>query len=176
MEKSRYEIIDGILYFENPSTPGKWKIAVPKELRATLLSETHDGKFAGHFGEQKVYNLLRKMYWWDGMQADIRRYCRSCLICATRKGTGRASRPPLQPIPVGGPFHRVGVDVLQLPKTLDGNCYVVVFADYLTKWVEAFPTSDQKAETIAKLFVENIVIMVYRKNFYLIVDQTSFPN
>ena len=126
-------------------------------VRATLLSETHDGKFAGHFGEQKVYNLLRKMYWWDGMRADIRRYCRSCLICATRKGTGRATRPPLQPISVGGPFHRVGVDVLQLPKTFDGNCYVIVFADYLTKWEEAFPTNDQKAETIAKLFVENIV-------------------
>ena len=60
-------------------------------------------------------------------------------------------------MPVGGPFHRVGVDVLQLPKTLDGNCYIVVFADYLTNWVEALPTSDQKAGTIAKLFVENIV-------------------
>ena len=34
---------------------------------------------------------------------------------------------------------------------------VIVFADYLRKWVEAFRTSDQKAETIAKLFVENIV-------------------
>ena len=79
------------------------------------------------------------------------------MICATRKGAGRASRPPLQPIQVGGPFHRIGVDVLQLPKALDGNFYVVVFADYLTKWVEAFPTSDQKAETIARLFVENIV-------------------
>ena len=29
--------------------------------------------------------------------------------------------------------------------------------DYLTKWPEAFTISDQKAETIAKLFVENIV-------------------
>ena len=157
LEKSRYEMIDGVLYFENSSAPGKSRIAVPKELRLTLISESHDGKFSGHFGEQKVYNLLRKSYWWDGMRADIRRYCRSCLVCATRKGTGRASRPPLQPIPVGGPFHRVGVDVLQLPKTFDGNCYVVVFADYLTKWVEAFPTSDQKAETIAKLFVESVV-------------------
>ena len=157
LEKSRYEMIDGVLYFENSSAPGKSRIAVPQELRLTLISESHDGKFSGHFGEQKVYNLLRKSYWWDGMRADIRRYYRSCLVCATRKGTGRASRPPLQPIPVGGPFHRVGVDVLQLPKTFDGNCYVVVFADYLTKWVEAFPTSDQKAETIAKLFVESVV-------------------
>lgn len=111
LEKSRFEIIDGILHFENPAAPGKlWRIAVPKELRSVLLSEAHDGKFAGHFGEQKVYNLLRKLYWWDGMRADVQRYCRSCLICATHKGTGRASRPPLQPIPVGGPFHRVDVD------------------------------------------------------------------
>ena len=91
------------------------------------------------------------------MRADVRRYCRSCLICATRKGTSQASRPPLQPIPVRGPFYRACVDVLQLPNTLDGNCYVVVFADYLTKWVEAFTVNDQKAETIAILFVENIV-------------------
>ena len=88
---------------------------------------------------------------------DIRKYCRGCLICATHKGTGRGSRPPLQPIPVGGLFHRVDVDILQLLRTLDGNCYVVVFVDYLTKWVEAFSTSDQRAETTAMLFVENIV-------------------
>ena len=42
------------------------------------MSETHDGKFAGHFSEQKDYNLLRKM--WDGMRADIMKYRRSCLI------------------------------------------------------------------------------------------------
>ena len=31
----------------------------------------------------------------------------------TKKGLGRA----VTPIPVGGPFHRIGVDVLQLPVT-----------------------------------------------------------
>lgn len=34
--------------------------------------------------------------------------------CVTRKGLGRAVTPPLATIPVGGPFHRMGVDVLQL--------------------------------------------------------------
>jgi transposase InsO family protein len=63
----------------------------------------------------------------------------------------------LTPIPVGGPFHRVGVDVLQLPLTRNGNRYVVCFVDYLTKWVEAFPVSDQRAETIANLFIEHVV-------------------
>ena len=91
------------------------------------------------------------------MRADVRRYCRGCLPCASRKGTRRTFKPPLQPIPVGGPFHRVAVDVLQLPPTVNGNRYIVVFMDYLTKWPEAFAIPDQKAETIAHLFVENIV-------------------
>lgn len=66
----------------------------------------------------------------------------------------------MQPIPVKGPFHQVAVDVLQLPLMplmSSRNKYVVVFLDYLTKWVEAFPTSDQQASTIARLLVEHIV-------------------
>ena len=50
----------------------------------------------------------------------------------------------------------VGVDVLQLPLTESGNKYVVVFADYLTKWVEAFAVPDQSATAIAKLLVEEV--------------------
>ena len=90
------------------------------------------------------------------MCADTRRHCRSCLVCVSRRGANRIPHPPLQPIPVGGPFHRVGVDVLQLPLTEAGNCYVVVFQDYLTKWVEAFATPNQTAETIAHLLVNEI--------------------
>ena len=51
----------------------------------------------------------------------------------------------------------MGVDVLQLPLTLDGNQYALVFFDYLTKWVEVVAIPDQKAETIARIFVEYVV-------------------
>ena len=55
---------------------------------------------------------------------------------------------------------RVGVDVLQLPLTENGNRYVFfVFQHYLTKWVEAFAvhvSPTKTAETIAKLLVEEI--------------------
>ena len=44
-----------------------------------------------------------------------------------------------------------------MPKTKQGNAYIVVFMDYLTKWPEAFATSDQTSLTIAKLLVERII-------------------
>ena len=90
------------------------------------------------------------------MRSAIGKQVRSCLTCATRKGTGRAKRLPLQPIAVGGPFHRVGVNVLQLPLTQSGNQYKVVFMDYLTEWVEAFAVANQTATTIAQLLVEEV--------------------
>ena len=157
LECKKYELIDGVLHFKNPAFPGRWCIVVPKSVRPTLLEEAHAGHFAGHLSGRKIYDRLRRSYYWQGMRSDVRRYCRSCLTCASRKGNGRRVHPPLQPIPVGGPFYRVGVDILKLPQTTSGNRYVVVFIDYLTKWPEAFAIPDQRAETIARLLCEQII-------------------
>ena len=51
----------------------------------------------------------------------------------------------------------MGVDILQLPKTARGNRYVIVFIDYLTKWVEVFSLKDQTALTVARTLVVEIV-------------------
>ena len=45
------------------------------------------------------------------MRGDVSQWSRGCLVCATHN-TGRAVRPPLTPIPVAGPFDRIGVDVI----------------------------------------------------------------
>ena len=157
MESEKLEVLDGVLHHDNAANPLQWCIAVPKDLRQMLLSEAHAGLYSGHLSERKIYDRLRRHYWWHGMQADVRRFCRGCLRCVSRRGPGRAVRPHLHPVPVLKPFHQVAVDVLTLPLTSRGNKYVVVFMDYFTKWVEAFAVSDQQAQTIARLLVENIV-------------------
>ena len=121
-----------------------------------MFDEAHAGPFGGHLRDAKVHGQLAKHYWWPRMRGDIIRWCRACLVCASRR-VGNAITPPLTPIPVSGPFDRVGVDVIQFPKSYHGNQYAIVFVDYLTKWPEVFATSDQTAITIARLFVENVI-------------------
>ena len=157
LERSRFSLMDGVLYFVDGARGGNLRIVVPDTVKEKLMEEAHAGSLAGHFAARSLYNTLSRMYWWEGMYSDVHRFCRSCLTCASHGGTGRRHKAPLRPIPVSGPFDRVGVDILEMPQTERGNRYVIVFIDYLTKWVEAYATPDQTSETIARLLVDNVV-------------------
>ena len=58
---------------------------------------------------------------------------------------------------MGGPFDRVGVDIIKFPKSNRGKQYGVMFIDYLMKWPEVFATSDQTSLTVAELLVEHVI-------------------
>ena len=154
LTSSLYTVQDGVLYrVESDAT---LRVVPPNPLRERLFQEAHAGKFGAHLSDVKVHSELQQHYWWEGMRRDITQWTSGCLVCATRS-TGRAVRPPLNPIPVSGPFDRVGVDIIQFPRTRRGNRYAIVFVDYLTKWPEVFPAPDQSSATVAKLLVEEIV-------------------
>ena len=70
LEQNQFEVTDGILYHENPTDPGNWRIVVPRSLGEPILTVSHDGTFSCHFTEKKVYSTLRKKYWWPGMRSD----------------------------------------------------------------------------------------------------------
>ena len=150
-------VLEKILYRVDSTTGGKPRLCVPAAKRESLMAEAHAGRFSGHFSPKAVHTTLAKRYWWDRMYRDVHSHCRSCLTCATYQGTGRRPKQPLMPIPVGGAFHRVGVDIMELPLTQNGNRYVVTFIDYLTNWVESFACSDQTSETIAKFLVDHVI-------------------
>ena len=132
-------MIDGVLYHvERDKT---LRVIPPMSYRKMLFEEAHRGQFGAHLGSSRVDGQLARAYWWSTMRTDINHWSRSCTICASRQ-VGRPLHPLLTPLPVGGPFDRIGVDVIQFPKSSKGNKYAVVFMDYLTKWPEVFPTRD----------------------------------
>ena len=154
LTQTQYVMQDKVLYRLEPD--GTLRVIPPTPLREKLFEQAHGGRFGSHLSDVKIYSELRRHYWWTGMRSDLSRWTKGCLVCATH-GTGRQTRAPLTPIPVNGPFDRIGVDVIQFPQSHHGNQYAVVFMDYLTKWPEVFAVSDQTSATIATLLVEHIV-------------------
>ena len=56
------------------------------------------------------------------------------------------------------PMERIAVDILgELPTTDKGNKYILVVADYFTKWTESFAMPNMEAQTVARIIVEELV-------------------
>ena len=152
-----FSLLGDVLYYIDHKRENRKRVAVPQHLREQLLRENHKGLYGGHFAGQRVYNTLVRHWWWEQMYADAMIFCKQCPECAIVMGASCQHRPPLHPIPVERPFQKVGVDIMDLPRTDRGNRHVVVFQDLFTKWPMVFAVPDQKAERIARLLCEEVV-------------------
>ena len=59
--------------------------------------------------------------------------------------------PQLNPIAVKAPWHMLGIDFVGpiSPPATDGSVYILTITDYFTKWVEAVPTTNKEASSVA---------------------------
>ena len=124
-QATQFVLSEGILYFLDAKRHYKKRAVVPSHLRKTLIEDVHGGPLGGHFAANRLYNTLVRSWWWDGMYRDVEYHCKNCPQCAIVTGAGRPGRPPLKPIPVSRPFQILGVDIMDLPRTEQGNkaCY-----------------------------------------------------
>ena len=60
-------------------------------------------------------------------------------------------------VQVGYPMQMVATDILgHLPESSSGNSYILVAADYFTRWVEAYPILCQEAVVVARKLVNEM--------------------
>nr|GEW92796.1 putative reverse transcriptase domain-containing protein [Tanacetum cinerariifolium] len=93
-----------------------------------IIHESHKSKYSIHHGLDKMYQDLKKLYWWSNMKAEIATYVSKCLTCAMvkaeyQKPSGQLVQPA---IPVWK-LENVTMDfITKLPKTSTGQdtiCY-----------------------------------------------------
>ncbi|GJT04495.1 putative reverse transcriptase domain-containing protein [Tanacetum coccineum] len=56
-----------------------------RDLRTVIMHKPHKLKYSIHSGSDKMYQDMRKLYWWPNMKADIATYVRKYLTCAKVK-------------------------------------------------------------------------------------------
>nr|GEX27761.1 hypothetical protein [Tanacetum cinerariifolium] len=50
-----------------------------------IMNESHKSKYSIHLGSDKMYQDLKKLYWWPDMKVEIATYVSKCLTCAKVK-------------------------------------------------------------------------------------------
>ncbi|GKA49321.1 putative reverse transcriptase domain-containing protein [Tanacetum coccineum] len=51
------------------------------DLRTLIMHESHKSKYSVHPGSDKMYQDMKKLYWWPNIKADIANYVSKCLTC-----------------------------------------------------------------------------------------------
>ena len=76
--------IKGLLY-KHVMDSGKQFLAliIPKSWKYTVLVEAHDK--LGHQGNSCMYCLIKRQYYWKGMNKDIRKCIANCILCRRQK-------------------------------------------------------------------------------------------
>ena len=104
---------------------------------------------AGHFRIKTIVHQILECYYWPTISKDVRNYIQTYDTCQ-RRGKPYLNEL-LNPIRVGQPFLKVGIDIVgPLNETKGGNKYIVTATDYLTKWPEAKAIPNAKKEEVAK--------------------------
>ncbi|GKF14221.1 putative reverse transcriptase domain-containing protein, partial [Tanacetum coccineum] len=121
---------DGTLCLKNRS----W-IPCFGDLRALIMHESHKLKYSIHPGSDKMYQDLKKLYWWPNMKAEIATYVSKCMTYAKVKAE------------------------YQKPKTTSGQDTIWVIVDRLTKSAHFLPMKETNImEKLTKQYLKEVVL------------------
>ena len=78
----------------------KGKMCIPNvdDLREAIMEETHCSAYTMHSGNTKMYQTIKKNYWWSDMKRDIVEFVFRCLICQQMKAEHQKLAGTLQPL------------------------------------------------------------------------------
>ncbi|GJZ18286.1 putative reverse transcriptase domain-containing protein [Tanacetum coccineum] len=140
--------------------PTSW-IPCQGNLRELIMHESHKSKYLIHPGSDKMYQDLKKLYWWPNMKAEIATYVSKCLTYAKVKAECQKSFGLLvQPVIPVCKWENITMDfVTKLPKTLTGQDIIWVIVDRLTKSAHFLPMKETDSmEKLTRQYLKEVVL------------------
>ncbi|GJU39376.1 putative reverse transcriptase domain-containing protein [Tanacetum coccineum] len=101
------------------------------DVRTVIMHESRKSKYSIYPGSDKMYQDMKKLYWWPNMKANIATYVSKCLTCAKVKAEHqRPSGLLVQPKIPEWKWDNITMDfVKKLPKTSQGYDTIWVIVD-----------------------------------------------
>ncbi|GJR52958.1 putative reverse transcriptase domain-containing protein [Tanacetum coccineum] len=130
------------------------------DLRSVIMHESHKSKYSIHPSSEKMYQDMKKLYWWPNMKADIAMYVSKCLTCARVKAEHqRPSGLLVQPAIPEWKWDNITMDfITKLPRSSQGFDTIWVIVDRLTKSAHFLPIRENDPlDKLARLYLNRIV-------------------
>nr|GFA02597.1 putative reverse transcriptase domain-containing protein [Tanacetum cinerariifolium] len=108
------------------------------DLRTLIMHESHKSKYLIYPGSDKMYQDMKRLYWWPNMKADIATYVAKCLTYAK---------------------DNITMDfVTKLPKSSQGYDTIWVIVERLTKSAIFVPMREtDPMEKLARMYLKEVV-------------------
>nr|GEW66870.1 putative reverse transcriptase domain-containing protein [Tanacetum cinerariifolium] len=129
-------------------------------IRDMIMHESHKSKYSIHPGSDKMYQDLKKLYWWPNMKPDIATFVSKCLTCAKVKAKHQKPFGLLQQHEIPKwKWEKIKMDFVSgLPRTPSGYDSIWVIVDRLTKSAHFLPMKKtDNIKKLAQLYLKEIV-------------------
>nr|GEZ35084.1 putative reverse transcriptase domain-containing protein [Tanacetum cinerariifolium] len=128
-------------------------------LRTVIMHESHKSKYSVHPGSDKMYQDMKKLYWWPNMKAGIATYVSKCLTCAKVKAEHqRPSGLLVEPKIPKWKWDNITMDfVTKHPKSSQGCNTIWVIVDRLTKSAIFTPIREtDPMDKLARIYLKEV--------------------
>jgi hypothetical protein len=105
------------------------------------MDEAHKTHYTVHPGSTKMYQDLKRNYWWSSMKRDIAEYVAQCPECQQVKAEHQRPAGPLQPLSIPEwKWDQITMEfVVGLPRAPSEQDAIWVIVDRLTKSAHFVP-------------------------------------
>lgn len=137
-----------------------WKIVVPQSMTHDLMCQAHIPPSAAHPGARKTLEKLQRYFFWPKMSLDVRRFVSQCESCKMNKAMNSTSTPPIGNLHVvSRPWQKLYLDFLgPYPRSKNGNCYILIVLDQLSRYVLLKPLKNATALALVKYLEEEVFL------------------
>ena len=140
--RRKFQLYKGVWCFRQ-------RIFVPKCLRERVFLSFHGNGI--HFGIGRTLDLIKKSFYFPGMDSYVEKNIGRCNFCRCAKNTPGSKIPPVSREPAKYPFQSISIDYAgPLPRTKFGNKYFLVVVDQFSRYVKIFPTAEANSVQTVK--------------------------
>ncbi|GFV31395.1 retrovirus-related Pol polyprotein from transposon opus [Trichonephila clavipes] len=124
-------------------------------------------------GPKKTLERIKYSFFWEGLRADVKKFCESCKECQLTRSVRIKDRSSSTPVARSElPFEVGNMDLIGPidPPSLKGHKYILCLVDQHTRWGEAVPLTSLSAKVTCEAWLN----IFSRTEIYLLSKREGF--